>query len=129
MIIKIKIIMDIGVVGKPNVGKSTFFKALTLADVGIENYPFMGPGSPKFALVNSSRALSPALTLALASRHGRSSSPSRSAGPRCSSPVIPNPAAVGPGEESTDAAFRGACRSLGDALRFLTPLCAPSSAG
>ena len=38
MIIKIK--MDIGVVGKPNVGKSTFFKALTMADVRIENYPF-----------------------------------------------------------------------------------------
>lgn len=32
--------MLIGVVGKPNVGKSTFFKALTLADVDIANYPF-----------------------------------------------------------------------------------------
>lgn len=32
--------MLIGVVGKPNVGKSTFFKALTLADVLIANYPF-----------------------------------------------------------------------------------------
>jgi ribosome-binding ATPase YchF (GTP1/OBG family) len=32
--------MLIGVVGKPNVGKSTFFKALTLADVYIANYPF-----------------------------------------------------------------------------------------
>ncbi len=32
--------MLIGVVGKPNVGKSTFFKALTLADVEIANYPF-----------------------------------------------------------------------------------------
>ncbi len=32
--------MIIGVVGKPNVGKSTFFKAATLADVEIANYPF-----------------------------------------------------------------------------------------
>lgn len=32
--------MLIGVVGKANVGKSTFFKALTLADVLIANYPF-----------------------------------------------------------------------------------------
>ncbi|MBN1157244.1 redox-regulated ATPase YchF [Candidatus Woesearchaeota archaeon] len=32
--------MLIGVVGKANVGKSTFFKALTLANVEIANYPF-----------------------------------------------------------------------------------------
>ncbi len=32
--------MLIGVVGKPNVGKSTFFKAATLADAEIANYPF-----------------------------------------------------------------------------------------
>lgn len=32
--------MFIGVVGKPNVGKSTFFKASTLAEVEIANYPF-----------------------------------------------------------------------------------------
>ncbi|MBT4576946.1 redox-regulated ATPase YchF, partial [Candidatus Woesearchaeota archaeon] len=32
--------MIIGVVGKPNVGKSTFFKSATLADVEIANYPF-----------------------------------------------------------------------------------------
>ena len=32
--------MLIGVVGKPNCGKSTFFKALTLAEVEIANYPF-----------------------------------------------------------------------------------------
>lgn len=32
--------MFIGVVGKANVGKSTFFKAATLADVLIANYPF-----------------------------------------------------------------------------------------
>ncbi len=32
--------MIIGVVGKPNTGKSTFFKAATLAEVEIANYPF-----------------------------------------------------------------------------------------
>lgn len=32
--------MEIGIVGKPNVGKSTFFKALTLADVEIASFPF-----------------------------------------------------------------------------------------
>jgi len=32
--------MEIGVVGKPNVGKSTFFKAVTLAEVEIANFPF-----------------------------------------------------------------------------------------
>jgi len=32
--------MKIGIVGKPNVGKSTFFKAATLANVQIANYPF-----------------------------------------------------------------------------------------
>ena len=32
--------MIIGLVGKPNVGKSTFFKAATLADVLIADYPF-----------------------------------------------------------------------------------------
>jgi ribosome-binding ATPase len=32
--------MLIGIVGKANVGKSTFFKAATLADVLIANYPF-----------------------------------------------------------------------------------------
>lgn len=32
--------MLIGLVGKPSCGKSTFFKALTLADVLIANYPF-----------------------------------------------------------------------------------------
>ncbi|MEM3374709.1 MAG: redox-regulated ATPase YchF [Candidatus Woesearchaeota archaeon] len=32
--------MFIGLVGKPSAGKSTFFKALTLMDVGIANYPF-----------------------------------------------------------------------------------------
>ncbi|MDD5054094.1 MAG: redox-regulated ATPase YchF [Candidatus Nanoarchaeia archaeon] len=32
--------MLVGIVGKPNTGKSTFFKAATLMDVVIENYPF-----------------------------------------------------------------------------------------
>lgn len=32
--------MRIGLVGKPNVGKSTFFKAATLKDVAIADYPF-----------------------------------------------------------------------------------------
>jgi len=32
--------MEVGVVGKPNVGKSTLFKALTLADAEIANFPF-----------------------------------------------------------------------------------------
>ncbi len=32
--------MQIGIVGKPNVGKSTFFCAATMADVEIANYPF-----------------------------------------------------------------------------------------
>ena len=33
-------ILKIGLVGKPNVGKSTFFSAATLAKVDIANYPF-----------------------------------------------------------------------------------------
>lgn len=32
--------MFVGLVGKPSAGKSTFFKALTLMEVGIANYPF-----------------------------------------------------------------------------------------
>jgi ribosome-binding ATPase YchF (GTP1/OBG family) len=32
--------MLIGLVGKPNTGKSTFFKAVTLSDILIANYPF-----------------------------------------------------------------------------------------
>ena len=32
--------MLIGIVGKPSAGKSTFFKAITLANVDIANYPF-----------------------------------------------------------------------------------------
>lgn len=36
----IKRCMLIGIVGKPSVGKSTFFKAATLAEVAIASYPF-----------------------------------------------------------------------------------------
>ena len=32
--------MLVGLVGRPNSGKSTFFKAATLADVEIAAYPF-----------------------------------------------------------------------------------------
>src|SRR2546427_9485020 len=32
--------MELGLVGKPNVGKSTFFAAATLVPVQIANYPF-----------------------------------------------------------------------------------------
>ncbi|MFH0863282.1 MAG: GTPase, partial [Candidatus Altiarchaeota archaeon] len=32
--------MEVGVVGKPNVGKSSLFKALTLADAEIADFPF-----------------------------------------------------------------------------------------
>ncbi|MCL2143468.1 MAG: 50S ribosome-binding GTPase, partial [Methanomassiliicoccaceae archaeon] len=32
--------MQIGIVGKPNVGKSTFFAAATMAPAEIANYPF-----------------------------------------------------------------------------------------
>nr|HPH49150.1 50S ribosome-binding GTPase [Methanothrix sp.] len=32
--------LSIGLAGKPNSGKSTFFKAATLVDVDIANYPF-----------------------------------------------------------------------------------------
>ena len=32
--------MEVGIVGKPNVGKSTFFRAATLAEAEIANYPF-----------------------------------------------------------------------------------------
>lgn len=50
--------MLVGVVGKPNTGKSTFFKAATLADVEIANYPFatikpnMGIGYVKSSCVD-----------------------------------------------------------------------------
>ncbi len=34
------LLIEIGIAGKPNAGKSTFFKAATLADVEIASYPF-----------------------------------------------------------------------------------------
>ncbi len=39
---KVIVVLDmlVGVVGKPSVGKSTFFKAITLAEVEIASYPF-----------------------------------------------------------------------------------------
>jgi ribosome-binding ATPase YchF (GTP1/OBG family) len=33
-------LIEIGIAGKPNAGKSTFFKSATLVDVAIANYPF-----------------------------------------------------------------------------------------
>src|SRR2546428_313253 len=36
----VRCLVELGVVGKPNVGKSTFFAAATLAPVQIANYPF-----------------------------------------------------------------------------------------
>ncbi|TDA31529.1 MAG: redox-regulated ATPase YchF, partial [Hadesarchaea archaeon] len=32
--------IELGLVGKPNTGKSTFFNAVTLANVPVANYPF-----------------------------------------------------------------------------------------
>jgi len=37
---QIKKHMRIGIIGKPNIGKSSFFKAATMADIEIQNYPF-----------------------------------------------------------------------------------------
>jgi GTPase involved in cell partitioning and DNA repair len=35
-----EIVMEAGIVGLPNVGKSTLFNALTAAGIASENYPF-----------------------------------------------------------------------------------------
>ncbi|RLG65469.1 redox-regulated ATPase YchF, partial [archaeon] len=40
----------IGIVGKPNVGKTSLFKALTLADVKIANYPFTTTYDPNIGI-------------------------------------------------------------------------------
>ena len=44
-----------GLVGKPNVGKSTLFAAATLADVAIANYPFCTTSTPMWAWRTSLR--------------------------------------------------------------------------
>jgi len=59
--------MLIGLVGKPNVGKSTFFKAATLADVLIANYPF--------ATIKANHAIAYVKIKDLASDFGRVSNP------------------------------------------------------
>jgi ribosome-binding ATPase YchF (GTP1/OBG family) len=41
--------MQIGIIGKPNVGKSSFFKAITFIDVKVENRPFTTI-SPNFGI-------------------------------------------------------------------------------
>ena len=51
--------LKIGVVGLPNVGKSTFFNALTNASAAAENYPFCTIG--KFGSFMLSRWLGPFL--------------------------------------------------------------------
>lgn len=42
--------LKIGVVGLPNVGKSTFFNALTNASAAAENYPFCTIGNVLFMI-------------------------------------------------------------------------------
>ncbi len=52
--------LKIGIVGLPNVGKSTLFKALTKKQVNIDNYPFVTI-EPNVGVVevNSGRGVSP----------------------------------------------------------------------
>lgn len=59
--------MLVGVLGKPNVGKSTFFKAATLMDVLIANYPF--------ATIKPNRAIAYVKILDLAPEFGKISNP------------------------------------------------------
>lgn len=59
--------MLIGIVGKPNVGKSTFFKAATLMDVLIANYPF--------ATIKPNHAMAYVKIKDLASEFGKVSNP------------------------------------------------------
>lgn len=59
--------MLVGVLGKPNVGKSTFFKAATLMDVLIANYPF--------ATIKPNRAIAYVKIEDLAPEFGKISNP------------------------------------------------------
>jgi len=59
--------MLVGIVGKPNVGKSTFFKAATLADVLIANYPF--------ATIKANHAIAYVKIKDLAAEFGKKSNP------------------------------------------------------
>src|SRR3989344_6926395 len=59
--------MLIGIIGKPNCGKSTFFKAATLSDVLIANYPF--------ATIKPNHAMAYAKVLDLAPEFGKISNP------------------------------------------------------
>ncbi len=59
--------MLIGLVGRPNSGKSTFFKAATLADVLIANYPF--------ATIKPNHGMAYVKIKDLASEFGRKSNP------------------------------------------------------
>lgn len=59
--------MLIGLIGKPNCGKSTFFKAATLADILIANYPF--------ATIKPNHGMAYVKILDLAPEFGRISNP------------------------------------------------------
>ncbi|MBI5803749.1 redox-regulated ATPase YchF [Candidatus Pacearchaeota archaeon] len=59
--------MLIGIVGRPNVGKSTFFKAATLSDVLIANYPF--------ATIKPNHGMAYVKILDLAPEFGKTSNP------------------------------------------------------
>jgi len=59
--------MLIGIVGRPNTGKSTFFKAATLSDVLIANYPF--------ATIKPNHAMAYIKLLDLAPEFGKVSNP------------------------------------------------------
>ena len=66
--------VSIGIVGIPNVGKSSFFNALTKVSVPAENYPFctIDPNEAKVAVPDKVRAC-PALSQLLSLRESGSS--------------------------------------------------------